>query len=260
MAYQLRLDDPYFQRKLDKKIKPAKVVAEVKKLCADMCKKLDTLPLVELVEALNAVRSELHKHGPFASEPVDFVEWVPNEIVHGNAWNPNSVANPELELLKLSITNDGLTQPIVSNQEGDKREVVDGFHRHLIGKNDPEIQSRIHGYLPLVQIRGSQTDKSDRIASTIRHNRARGKHRIDGMSDIVLELKRRNWSDEKIGKQLGMDPDEVLRLSQLQGLAEMFSNREFSEAWEAGPIDGDVIELVGEGDGEDLGSEMDSAL
>lgn len=237
MAFQLRLDDPYFQRKLDKKVKPAKVVAEVKKLCTEMCKKLDKLPLAELVATLNMVRASLHKHGPFATEPVDFVEWVDAEEVAANDYNPNSVAPPEMELLRLSIEADGFTQPIVSNREEEKRRVIDGFHRHRVGRECPDIQARIHGYLPVVQIRGSQTDKPDRMASTIRHNRARGKHRIEGMSDIVLELKRRNWSDDKIGKQLGMDPDEVLRLSQLQGLAEMFSNRDFSEAWEAGAID-----------------------
>lgn len=255
MAFQLRLDDPYFQRKLDGKVKPRKVIAQVSKLCTEMCKKLDTLPLTELVSTLNAVRRELHKHSPFSTEPVDFVEWVDADIVQANSYNPNVVAPVEKELLRLSIEADGYTQPIVSNVEDEHREVVDGFHRHLVGKTCSDIQARIHGYLPLVQIRGSQTDKSDRIASTIRHNRARGKHTVTGMSDIVLELKRRNWNDEKIGKQLGMDPDEVLRLAQLGGLAEMFTNRDFSEAWEAGTVDGD-IELSDD----DLGSEMDGAI
>ena len=91
----------------------------------------------------------------------------------------------------------------------------------------------MHGYLPVVRIREDRADRGDRIAATIRHNRARGKHQVVAMSDIVLELKRRNWSDEKIGRELGMDPDEVLRLAQITGLAEAFKDREFSEAWEA---------------------------
>src|SRR6185295_11130465 len=112
-------------------------------------------------------------------------------------------------------------------------EVVDGFHRNRVGRESPTIQARIHGYLPLAIINTDRLDRGDRIAATIRHNRARGKHQVQAMSDIVIELKRRNWTDEKIGRELGMDPDEVLRLTQITGIAEMFANREFSEAWEA---------------------------
>jgi hypothetical protein len=95
------------------------------------------------------------------------------------------------------------------------------------------VRSRVLGYLPIVQIKGDRTDRGDRIAATIRHNRARGKHSVTAMSEIVLELKRRNWSDTKIGKQLGMDSDEIMRLAQITGLAVAFANRNFSEAWEA---------------------------
>jgi ParB-like chromosome segregation protein Spo0J len=121
--------------------------------------------------------------------------------------------------------------------EGGVLEVVDGFHRHRVGRESPEVRERILHFLPVVVVNESRTDRGDRIAATIRHNRARGKHRIDSMSAIVVELKRRNWSDEKIGRELGMDPDEVLRLSQISGLAEMFADREFSEAWEIASID-----------------------
>lgn len=86
--------------------------------------------------------------------------------------------------------------------------------------------------MPVVVINNDREDKGDRIASTIRHNRARGKHRVEAMSDIVIELKRRNWSDSKIAKELGMDADEVLRLTQITGLAEMFADKDFSQAWE----------------------------
>lgn len=187
-----------------------------------------------LVNAINSLREKIHGFSPFKSEPVDFVRWVKNTEVHSNDYNPNSVAPPEMELLRLSIEADGYTQPIVSMIDPDGRfEVIDGFHRHRVGKECADIQSRVHGYLPLVQIRESQEDKSDRMASTIRHNRARGKHKVDAMSDIVVELKRRFWSDEKIAKQLGMEPDEVLRLTQITGLASLFNDSEFSEAWEA---------------------------
>lgn len=192
---------------------------------------IEMCDLAERVELLNESRRILHEVSPFKTEPVDFVEWVLNTEVISNDYNPNSVAAPEMALLKLSIQADGYTQPIVSFKD-EKREVVDGFHRHRVGKEDPEIQSRIHGYLPLVTINEERTDKADRKASTVRHNRARGKHSIDGMSEIVVDLKKRNWSDAKISKHLGMDADEVLRLCQISGLAEMFKDSEFSMAWE----------------------------
>jgi ParB-like chromosome segregation protein Spo0J len=111
------------------------------------------------------------------------------------------------------------------------REVIDGFHRNRVGKECEDIQKRVHGYLPVVTIRESQSDKNNRVASTIRHNRARGKHKVESMSEIVVDLKKRNWSDEKISKELGMDRDEVLRLCQISGLTELFADAEFSIAW-----------------------------
>lgn len=191
------------------------------------------LELSDKVDLLNQVREWLHELSPFNSEPVDMVYWVKNETVVANDYNPNSVAPPEMELLERSIDADGYTQPIVSYPRDDVTEVVDGFHRHRVGKESALIQERVKGYLPVVKIKKSQEDKNDRMASTIRHNRARGKHKVESMAEIVIALKRRNWSDAKIGKELGMDPDEVLRLTQIKGLAEMFSNQEFSEAWRA---------------------------
>ncbi len=185
------------------------------------------------VRELNTVRQALHEASPFASEPVDFVEWVPAEDVTANDYNPNSVAPPEMELLRLSIMADGYTQPIVTHEDDGQRIVVDGFHRNRVGKELPDVRERVLGFLPVVQIKQDREDRGDRIASTIRHNRARGKHQVSAMSDIVLELKRRNWSDQKIGRELGMDADEVLRLAQISGLAEAFADRDFSFAWDA---------------------------
>ena len=196
------------------------------------------------VALINQLRETIHELSPFNTEPVDFVKWVKNTEVIANDYNPNSVAPPEMELLRLSIESDGYTQPIVSMPNNDVFEVIDGFHRHRVGKECADIQARVHGYLPLVQIRQSQEDKSDRMASTIRHNRARGKHKVDSMSDIVVELKRRFWSDEKIAKELGMESDEVLRLQQITGLASLFANEEFSQAWEAESFSD--IEKIGE--------------
>jgi ParB-like chromosome segregation protein Spo0J len=201
-----------------------------------LAKKIKKLEFSEKVEVLNFIRMEMRKVSPFKHEPIESIQWVPAHEIKANDYNPNSVAPPEMKLLEHSILEDGYTQPIVSFKENDLYEVVDGFHRTRVGKESKKVNKRIHGYLPLVIINDERTAKGDRIASTIRHNRARGKHKVDAMSDIVVDLKKRNWSDDKISRELGMDADEVLRLTQITGLAEMFKDQEFSEAWEVGSI------------------------
>lgn len=189
------------------------------------------------IEMINDAKMLLFSVSPLNHNPVDCVIWVKNESVHANDYNPNSVAPPEMELLATSIKEDGYTQPIVTWRDQEKTfEVVDGFHRHRVGKEVKDVSKSIMGYLPVVVIRDSQLDKNNRIASTIRHNRARGKHNVESMSDIVIELARRNWSDDKIAKNLGMDSDEVLRLKQITGIADMFADEDFSKAW---TIEGD---------------------
>jgi len=226
---------------------------KIDELKDDLIKKISSMNLDEKIDALNAIREALHEISPFKTEPVDFVKWVKNPLVHQNDYNPNSVAPPEMELLRISIDHDGYTQPIVSMPDPDGRyEVIDGFHRHRVGKECQDIAKRVHGYLPLVQIRETQQDKTDRMASTIRHNRARGKHRVEAMSDIVIELKRRNWSDERIAKELGMDADEVLRLCQITGLQEAFQEASFSQAWDAAILDDDRLSVIDESDVETL--------
>lgn len=206
----------------------------------DIVSQIKKLDLDDKIEAINSIKEKLHSISPFKNEPVDLVLWVKSNKVVANDYNPNSVAPPEMKLLEHSIEKDGYTQPIVSWKNDDAEnvnyEVVDGFHRNRVGKECKKINKRINGYLPIVKINTETSDKSDRISSTIRHNRARGKHKVDAMSEIVLDLKKRNWSDEKIGRELGMDPDEVLRLCQITGLAEMFQDREFSQAWEVDSI------------------------
>lgn len=193
---------------------------------------LEQMQIDERVDEINRLRELIHQYSPFRDEPVDFVRWVPNRDVHANDYNPNSVAPPEMKLLEHSIMKDGYTQPIVT-WPNNGIEVVDGFHRHRVGKESESVRNRVHGYLPVVQIRPSQEDLNDRMAATIRHNRARGAHKVESMSDIVVELKRRFWSDERIATELGMDADEVLRLQQITGLASLFADEDFSEAWEA---------------------------
>jgi ParB-like chromosome segregation protein Spo0J len=189
---------------------------------------------IDKIEAINSIKLQLHEVSPMKNEPVDCVLWVKNHITEANDYNPNIVAPPEMKLLEVSIMEDGYTQPIVTwVREDNIREVIDGFHRNRIGKESMEVIMRTGGYIPVTTVNQSQIERGDRISSTIRHNRARGKHRIDQMANIVIELKRRNWSDQKIARDLGMDADEILRLCQITGLAEMFANKEFSEAWEA---------------------------
>lgn len=201
--------------------------------CQRLFGKLDTLSIDDKVAAINSLRTTLHEKSPFNTEPVDLVLWVKNTTVSANDYNPNSVAPPEMKLLEHSISEDGYTQPIVTWMSDISREVVDGFHRHRVGKESAMVSARVHGYLPVVSINAARQDKNDRMAATIRHNRARGEHKVDSMADIVVELKRRFWTDAKIATELGMDSDEVLRLQQVTGLAALFQDRDFSEAWEA---------------------------
>lgn len=204
------------------------------KILNDIGELLKDLDFKTKVERINEIREFIHFHSPFKNEPVDFVKWVLNENVISNDYNPNKVAPPEMELLEVSIMNDGYTQPIVTwnNIEKEKIEVIDGFHRNRVGKESKVVSKRIMGYLPIVDIRKEQSGKNDRIASTIRHNRARGKHQVDAMSEIVIELKNRNWTNQRISKQLGMDEEEVLRLCQVSGLEHLFTDSDFSKAWE----------------------------
>jgi ParB-like chromosome segregation protein Spo0J len=198
----------------------------------------------EKVNAINKVKIALHEISPFKNEPVDCVTWVKNDLVVANEYNPNKVAPPEMELLEVSIMNDGYTQPIVTWQSNNKIEVVDGFHRSRVGKESKIVNTRVNGYLPVVAIRTEQSSKNDRIASTIRHNRARGKHQVDAMSEIVIELKNRNWTNKRIAKQLGMDEEEVLRLCQISGLEHLFGDSDFSRAWEASNSENDYTPIT----------------
>lgn len=164
--------------------------------------------------------------------PVYDVRAIPLDMVVSNDYNPNKVAPPEMELLKTSIIEDGYTQPIVTfyDPEKDKYIVVDGFHRYLTIKNNKEIYDRENGLLPVVVINKSI---GDRMASTIRHNRARGTHNVELMSTIVSELVEMGKGDRWICEHIGMSLDELLRLKQITGLASLFLNREFSDSWES---------------------------
>ncbi len=179
---------------------------------------------------------------PFVS-PVYGVLRVPIAKIKANDYNPNSVAPPEMALLETSIWEDGFTQPIVTfyDKENDIYIVVDGFHRYTVGMTSERIREREFGTLPIVVI---DKELGDRMASTIRHNRARGSHNIELMSTIVAELVEMGKSDRWICKHIGMSVDEVLRLKQITGVAALFQNREFSDSWGAESGDEDLDEVM----------------
>lgn len=202
----------------------------IKSLTAAITEGLSQMDMENKIDVLNYIRQELHEVSPFKDEPCDCILWIRQENIQANEYNPNHVATPEMKLLYQSIKSDGYTMPIVTYDLKDgNREIVDGFHRNIIGREYKDIQKRIYGYLPV-----STIDKpaDERIGSTIRHNRARGTHGIRPMSEIVLDLSKQGWDDVKICEKLGMDLDEVIRLKQITGLKEAFSNHEFSKSWE----------------------------
>lgn len=162
--------------------------------------------------------------------PVLSPQLVPVDSVHGNDYNPNRVAPPEMRLLELSIRKDGITMPVVAADDPDGGlVVVDGFHRTTVVKNRVDVRQSTAGYLPVVRLNKTV---EDRITATVRHNMARGSHQVELSAKLVTTLRRHHWTNERIGKEMGMDADEVLRLKQITGLAEVFADREFSRAWE----------------------------
>lgn len=184
------------------------------------------------IDTLNQVRSILHEISPLKHHPVDYVHWEKSENVEGNEYNPNAVAPPEMKLLVRSIREDGYTMPIVTFPDAEIIKIVDGFHRRKAERTDSAIHESTMGYIPVSTIRQEKRGISDRMASTIRHNRARGTHNIDLMVNIVAELTEAGMGNDWIMKHIGMDADELLRLKQISGLAALFKNRAYSKAWE----------------------------
>ncbi|HEK0808608.1 TPA: ParB-like nuclease domain-containing protein [Proteus mirabilis] len=188
------------------------------------------------IEALNKIKISLHQISPFKNEPTDCVLWIKQQQVIANDYNPNVMSPTEKRLLETSLVKDGYTQPVVvlpiqqSKNKPSQWQVVDGYHRYLLSKKN-SLNKRINGYLPITILNVESHTMADQMAATIRHNRARGQHQVAAMSDIVRDLSRLGWNDQKIGDELGMSQDEVLRLKQISGLAELFSEHDFSEAW-----------------------------
>ena len=184
------------------------------------------------IDFLNAVKGYLHDSLSVHKEmPVDWVRWVPVEQVQANDYNPNSVAHNELKLLHTSISHDGYTQPCVTiwDEELQKYVLIDGFHRYFTCRSNPDIMEMTGGRVPIVVLEKSI---NDRMASTVRHNRARGKHSVDGMANLVFQMLDNGWEDNAICNELGMEPDELIRLKYITGFAKLFENVDYHNAWE----------------------------
>lgn len=208
------------------------LVSGIEEQARALAEQIAALPESDQIDALNRVRSILHEVSPFRAEPVDCVLWVPAGDVEANDYNPNNVAPPEMKLLQRSIVKDGYTQPVVTWRIGSKFGVIDGWHRTRVGKEDSAVRKRVKGYLPVTTINDSRQDIKDRMAATIRHNRARGVHGVAPMTDIVAEMIRQGWNDQEVCAELGMDAEEVLRFKCNTGMADLFKDQPYSRSWE----------------------------
>jgi ParB-like chromosome segregation protein Spo0J len=206
----------------------------IAKMTSALCAELANLPDEERISALNDVRAALHEVSPLKHHPVDFVRWVPaQDVMPCDYGNPNVVAPPEMKLLEHSIATNGYTMPVVTHHSDAGVVTVDGHHRRRVCIDSGQVGASTRGYLPVTKIRAERADAASRIAATIEHNRARGEHRVDQMSELVRMLYQAGWRDNKIQEELGMTADEVRRMKQITGLAELFAGREYSQAWEA---------------------------
>lgn len=176
----------------------------------------------ERIDALNAFRLAMHELSPFKAQPVDCVLWVRDEAVTANNYNPNHLAAAEARLLQRSLERDGFTQPLVVSAQGQQRyEIVDGAHRRQLCRARPALQKALHGYLPVACL--AENSRASRQASTVRHNRARGRYHAGAASELIRELSGHGWTDSKIASELGMSAAEVQKMKQLNGLLELFS-------------------------------------
>jgi ParB-like chromosome segregation protein Spo0J len=180
---------------------------------------------------IEEIKAWLHEFSPQKEQPVNLVRWIPIEKVHANDYNPNSVAKNEMRLLYVSISHDGYTQPVVTvyDEEKDEYVIVDGFHRYTTMRLNKDIYDLNNGLLPVVVI---QKSINDRMASTVRHNRARGKHSVSGMASMVFQMLENGWTDEAICAELGVEADELVRLKHVTGFSKLFENVEYRRSWE----------------------------
>lgn len=184
-----------------------------------------TLELKEKISFLNEARRMLHEISPFNFEPIDFVEWVPAESLEANDWNPNQMAQNEINMLDFSMLKYGMSQAIVSTET---RRIIDGWHRNWRGSTNPSLRKRMHGYLPKVDIVGNEADQ---IEATDLFNKTKGKHAVTKEADLVKRLIDNGRSDEELSKNLGKSCEELLRLKQVSGVAKALANSHYARAW-----------------------------
>jgi len=187
-------------------------------------------------EMLNELRTAIEAVSPADGSPIDKVLWVPIEKCRANSYNPNTVAQSEMELLYKSIKADGYTQPVVvDKQEHDNKptdfEIVDGFHRYMVMKTHDDIRERTNGRLPVTLLEADE--KNERRAATVRHNRARGEHSVDGKADVVFQMLDEGWDDAEICQELGMSAEELSRIKHVTGFSALFEDVEYQQAWKA---------------------------
>jgi len=190
----------------------------------------------EVYDLLNEAREAIAESSPSSDNPIDIVKWVPIEKCRANDYNPNQVAEKEMELLYKSIEADGYTQPVVVDEQEDENgetvyEIVDGFHRYMTMKTREDIRERSDGRLP-VTIIGAKS-KNERRAATVRHNRARGEHSVGGKATVVFEMLDDGWEDGEICDELGMSPEELTRIKHVSGFSALFEDVEYQQAWKA---------------------------
>ncbi len=196
----------------------------------------ETEDVQEKYDQLNELRDAIADFSPISDYPIDLVRWVPVEKCRANSYNPNQVADEEMGLLYKSIDADGYTQPVVVDEQVDEDgetmyEIVDGFHRYMTMKTHDDIYERSDGRLPVTII--DADEKNERRAATVRHNRARGEHSVDGKATVVFEMLDDGWDDEDICDELGMSPEELTRIKHVTGFSALFEDVEYQQAWKA---------------------------
>ena len=202
------------------------MISKIKKYITD-----NNLSDEEKIDFFESVKEFIHEASPLKTQPVNRIRWVDINKVSPNDYNPNSVAKKEMGLLYTSILHDGYTQPVVTiyDKEKDKYIIIDGFHRYFTCKSNKDILDRNHGRLPIVVL---NKDINDRMASTVRHNRARGMHSVTGMSSMVFSMLENGWDDVDICNELGMSVEELVKLKHITGFSKLFEDIEYSKSWQ----------------------------
>jgi len=185
----------------------------------------------EKIVFFEEIKELIHNNSPLKEQPVNRIKWVDVNKVSPNDYNPNSVAKKEMGLLYTSILHDGYTQPVVTiyDEVKDKYIIIDGFHRYFTCKTNKDILDRNKGRLPIVVL---NKDINDRMASTVRHNRARGMHSVTGMSLMVFNMLENGWEDVDICNELGMSVEELVKLKHITGFSKLFEDKEYSKSWQ----------------------------